>query len=281
MRSALPLFILLASQAAPALAAPAVGVDERLGEVADIADVVLVDEEGQPVRLGELMDRPVALSLVFYRCTGICSPLLQDLSKAADNAGLDVGEAYRLVTVSFDPGDTPELARLKRDATLRRMKKTAPEPEEWRFLTGDQASIDRITQAVGFNYTRTEDGQGFNHPGVVVFLSPEGKICRYLHGQQFNPLDVRMAVEDAAVGRPRPLMRKIQQLCFAYDPVGRAYVLRTNRIILAVTMLFAFGFGIYLVTRKRRDGERREDGDARPGPRLAVPAPHPPLANGD
>ena len=242
---------LLLAGSASAHAADAIGVEEHLGAQLPLDQATFVDEEGRPVPLASLFDKPVVLSLVFFRCHGLCTPLLNDLAQAADGSGLAPGRDFRLVSISFDPRDTPELARAKQANQLARMKRTQPTAADWRFLTGDPANIERITRAVGFNYLAAREGDGFNHPGVVVFLSKDGTIRRYLHGSTFNPLDVRMSVEDAAAGVTRPFIRKLAQLCFAYDPAGRTYVLAVNRVILFVTLLFALAFGAYLLVRGR------------------------------
>ena len=192
-----------------------VGVDEKLGTIVPLEELTFSDEEGKPITLAELADKPIILSLVFFRCTGLCTPLLNEIARVTDIMKLTPGEDYRLVSVSFDVNDTAGLAKIKKRNQLQRMKLKTPGDQDWRFLTGTQENIDALTSAVGFNYMATKEGDAFNHPGVVVFLSDEGKICRYLHGTSFNPIDVRMAVEDASAGRPRSLIRKLTQLCFA------------------------------------------------------------------
>lgn len=244
-----------------AQASDTVGVEERLAEVVPLDGLVFFDEDGRKIALADLVDRPVALSLVFFRCAGLCTPLLNEIARVTDIGSLEPGEDFRLISVSFDTRDTPALAKAKKANQLQRMERRRVDPEAWRFLTGTQPNIDRLTQAVGFNYTVSKDGQGFNHPGVVVFLSKEGKICRYLHGTSFNPMDIRMAVEDTSAGHPRSLIRKLTQLCYAYDPVGRTYVLKINRIILGVTVIFALVFAGYLVLR-RGEGSRRPSAEA-------------------
>ena len=252
-RTILLVSLLLSSPASAQMAAT-VGVDEKLGEFVPLKEIVLLDEEGNEVVLADLADRPVALSLIFMRCSGICTPLLNEIARVTDLCTLEPGIDFKLISVSFDTKDTPDLARTKRENQLARMKSRKVAPEAWRFLTGTQENIDRLTKAVGFNYIASEDGQSFTHPGVVTFFTADGKICRYLHGTQFNPMDLRLAVEDTSAGRPRTLIRKITALCFAYDPVGRAYVLKVNRIILAGTLLFALAFVGYLALKRKRGG---------------------------
>jgi len=241
---------------------PTIGIVERLGETIPLETMSYTGEDGEVVELAELFDRPVALTLVYYRCPSICTPLLQEMARVADMARMQPGEDYRIVTISFDPKDTAELSRMKRKNFLATLEKKQVPEDGWRFLTGDEEQIRKITEAVGFCYARDENLVDFVHAATVVFISPEGKIVRYLNGTQFNPVDLEMAVVDAAEGRARSYMQQIQRLCYSYDPEGQAYVLMINRVILGVTLAFAAGFGVFLVSR---NAGRRDAGDQTSG----------------
>ena len=127
-----------------------IGIDEHLGEHIPLETLSFFDEDGRPIALKELFDRPIVLTLVYYRCPGICTPLLQELAKVADNCDLTPGEDYRIVTISFNPEETAELAKPKKANMLAELKNKQVPPEGWRFLTGDAENIGRITDAVGF-----------------------------------------------------------------------------------------------------------------------------------
>ncbi len=227
-----------------------VGVEEHLGERIPLDSLTFSDEQGKPVKLKELFDRPILLTLVYYKCPGICTPLLQEVVRVADLCDLMPGEDYRLITISFDPTETSDLARLKKENMLAEMKNKHVSPEGWRFFTGDAENVRRITDAVGFRYVPDRNKVDFIHAATLVFLSPDGMIARYLVGTEFNPADLKLAVIDAKEGRARSFMQKIQKLCYAYDPEGRAYVLQINRLILGTTLLFAVGFGVFLLSKK-------------------------------
>lgn len=247
--------IFAAASVAAAQAPIKVGIQERLGETVDLETFTFVDEEGNPVVLKELFDRPVVLTLVYFRCPSICTPLLQELSRNVNNSDLTPGEDYRLVTISFDPTETPDLAKVKKTNFLATLDKKQVSPDDWRWLTGDEQTIKRITEAVGFHYIKDPNKVDYIHAATVIFLSSEGKIVRYLNGIQFNPADLKMAVIDASEGRARSFMRRVQALCYAYDPVSRGYVLQLNRIILGLTVVFVMGFGGFLLLRKSRRSE--------------------------
>jgi len=243
-----------------------VGIVERLGKKAPIAELTFKDEAGKTVTLGSLFDRPVVLSLVYFRCPGICTPLLHETSQVVQKSDLTAGEDYQLITVSFDPAEGPELAAMKRVNMLGAMKKRPIQKSAWRFLTGDEANIKRLADAVGFKYVRDKNGQDFVHGATLTFLSKDGMIARYLQGTRFNPADFDMAVMDASEGRARSFMKKIQRLCFAYEPGSHSYVLKVNRLILGLTMVFVVGFVAFLIASRAR---RPQGGDA-PDPEEAT-----------
>lgn len=228
-----------------------VGVEERLGETIPLDRLHFTDEAGQPIALKALFDRPIFLTLVYYRCPGICTPVLQEAASVIDKSDLRPGEDYRVVTVSFEPEETAELAGNKKTNMLATLKnKTMPE-DGWRFLTGDAENIRLLTESVGFHYMRDANGVDYVHTASVVFLSPTGKIVRYLNGLSINPADFKMAILDAREGRPRAIIQALQKLCYTYNPESRSYVLQINRIILGLTLAFITGFGLWLALRKK------------------------------
>jgi protein SCO1/2 len=245
----------LAASTAVAQGPIEVGIEERLGEILPLDTFTFADEEGNPIVLKDLFDRPVVLTLVYLRCPSICTPLLQELSRNVNNCDLTPGEDYRMVTISFDPTETPDLAKLKKANFLATLDKKDVSPSDWRWLTGNEENIKRITEQVGFHYIKDKNKVDYVHAATVIFLSAEGKIVRYLNGIQFNPADLKMAVIDATQGRARSFMRRVQALCYTYDPASRGYVLQLNRIILGITVIFVMGFGAFLLLKKRRRSE--------------------------
>lgn len=250
------IFILAIGLALPAVGAqqppPEVGIVERLDERIPIEELDFIDENGENLVLADLFDRPVILTLVYYRCAGICTPLLQELARVADISKQDPGTDYRIVSISFDPGESPDLARVKKENMLKLLKKKQVPSDGWRFLTGSKEAIDTITEAAGFHYIPDRNQVDFVHAGALIFLTTDGKIVRYLNGTRFNPADIELAVIDATEGRARSFMQRMQAFCYNYDPEGRSYVLQINRLILGVTLLFVVLFGVFLLTRNVR-----------------------------
>lgn len=231
-----------------------VGVDERLGGQVPL-DLVLRDEAGAPLRLGDVLDKPTVLALVYFRCAGICSPLLNGLTNVVERTGLRPGSDFQVLAVSFDDRDTPPLAETKQRNYLAGLSPGFP-PGAFRFLTGDAATTKRLADAVGFGFRR--EGEDFVHPAVVTVLAPGGKVTRYLYGISFLPFDVKMAVVEASQGRAMPTTNRVLQICYRYDPAGRRYELDVTRIFGLATLAVLVPFGAFMVLRP---GRKRTEAD--------------------
>jgi len=232
----------------------AVEFQEHLGEYIP-GDITLRDEQGRTVTLAEFIDKPTILMMVYFECPGICTPLLNEVADILGKSQLDpTKQPYQLLAVSFEPNDTPEMATLKRANYLKLVGRPLPE-ETWRFFTGDQASIDRLTGAVGFRYKRA--GTEYTHAGGLVIVAPDRKITRYLMGTEFLPFDFQMGVYEASRGTVMPTTARLMRMCFSYDPEGRTYVFNVMRVtaFVMLTSLAFFATFLYFTTRRKR---RRE-----------------------
>jgi protein SCO1/2 len=232
-----------------------IGFDQHLGEAAPL-DLVFTDETGRAVKLADYFgQKPVVLSLVYYRCPMLCTISLNGLAGALEVLSFVPGQEFEVVTVSFDPSETPVLAAAKKKAYLARYKR--PEAHAgWHFLTGPKASVEALTKAVGFRYVWDAATKQFAHPAGIVVLTPEGRISRYLFGVEYAPKDLRLALVDAAGGRIGNLADQLLLLCYQYDPMTGRYSARVFsilRVLGALTVLGLVGF-IFTATRKRRPG---------------------------
>ena len=235
-----------------------VGVIERLGQTVPL-DLALKDEDGNTVTLGGLIDRPTLLTLNYFRCAGICTPQLNNVAATVSEIALEPGQDFRVLTISFDERDTPEIAARKRQNYLKLMKRPVP-PTAWRFLTGDAATTRAIADAVGFKFQR--QGEDFAHPGVIIVLSPTGHVTRYIHGVRYLPADVQMAVSEARRELSRPAIAKLAAFCYSYDPAGRRYVLDVKRVVALVTLGVVVAIVAFVNLSGRRARARGEGGPA-------------------
>jgi len=229
-----------------------VGVDEKLGQTVPL-DLMLVDEQGERVSLRSLLDKPTLLTLNYFRCSGLCTPLLNGIAELLQRTDQIPGKDFQVLTVSFDPSDNAELASRKKENYLKQLKPGFP-PDAWRFMTGDPVSTKRLADSVGFRFARK--GDEFVHAGAVMVLSPTGKVTRYLYGVTYLPFDVKMAVAEASQGRTGPTIARFLKFCYSYDPSGRRYFLDITRVAAAFTVMLAVGFGI-AVAVQRKKGKKR------------------------
>lgn len=233
---------------------PEVGFEERLGTVIPL-DLVFYDEYGQAVTLRSLLGKPVIMSFVYYRCPGICSPLLSGLSGVVDKLDLEAGKDFNIITVSFDPREDYLTASGKKKNYIDNMVKKLP-LDSWKFLTGDSIAVSKLTDAVGFRFQK--QGNDFMHGAGIVILSPEGKIVRYLYGIYFLPLDLKLAVIEGSEGRIGPSIAKLLKLCYSYDPAGRKYVLNVTRIAGSGIILMLIIFAAILVVKTKKKATQKE-----------------------
>ncbi len=231
-----------------------VGIDEKLGQVIPL-DLVLRDEDGKDVTIRSLIDRPTILTLNYFRCAGICSPQLNGVADTINRTDAQIGKQFRVLTVSFDERDTPEIAARKRSNYLQEVKRPIA-PTDWRFLTGDATTTKKLADAVGFKFKAI--GADFVHPGALMFLSPKGMVTRYMYGVTYVPADWEMAVQEASRGEVQPTINKWLKFCFSYDPAGRKYALNVTRVAGTFILGSAMALAIVLIAKGQRTKSRKK-----------------------
>ena len=221
-----------------------VAFEQRLNEQLPL-DLPFKDETGASVRLGDYFGRkPVVLAFVYYECPMLCTQVLNGLESALRVLNESVGDEFDVVTVSFDPRETPVLAAGKKKAYLERYKRASAE-QGWHFLTGDQASIDALTQAAGFSFTWDEQTQQFAHASGIIVATPAGKLARYFLGIDYAPRDVKFALMESASERIGSLADQVLLYCYHYNPSTGNYgfvAMRAVRLGGAVTLMALVGF---------------------------------------
>lgn len=233
-----------------------VGIDEQLGSYIPL-DAVFKDAYGNDVVLSELITEPTVLTFVYYKCPGICSPLLFELTEVINKSDLEPGYDYNVICISMDELETPEIAAGKKLTFFSALDNDMPK-EAWRFLTGSREEIKKVTDAAGFYFKRK--GDQFLHSGVFIFLDKEGKICRYLipnysgkSGFGILPFDFKMAVLEAAEGKETPTIARVLQFCFSYDTEGQKYTLNFTRIFGAGILVLVILFLIFIIFKPKKE----------------------------
>jgi protein SCO1/2 len=234
----------LAQTTAPPILAKA-DVEERLGAPVPL-ELTFRDEDGRPVALRTVAGgAPIVLVLAYYRCPMLCGLVLEGVRKAL--AKIDL-EGHRLVTVSFDPADTPDEARAARDRV------GAPNSA---FLVGDPVTIERLTQAVGFRYAWDPDTRQFAHPAVVMVLTGDGRLSRYLYGIEPAPRDLRLALLEAGEGKIGSFVDRVLLTCYRWDPAARRYGPAIQGFIRIGSLVIFVAVAAGMAVLWRRDRRRQ------------------------
>jgi protein SCO1 len=234
-----------------------VGFDQRLNEPVPL-DVVFHDEEGREVKLGDYFGaKPVVLVMAYFRCPMLCTQVLNGLVEGLRETRLTMGQDFRVLTVSFDPSDSPKMAAAKKQNYIR----AYGDPQaaaDWHFLTGTQASIDRLARAVGFRYAYDATSDQYAHAAGIVVLTPAGKISRYFYDVHYSGRDLRLGLVEASQNRIGTAIDQVLLFCFHYDPTAGRYgaaVLNLVRVggVLTVVCLGLLFAGLIRGERRRRD----------------------------
>ncbi|MEM7157788.1 MAG: SCO family protein [Myxococcota bacterium] len=275
---ALLTFVLWVGGAARAMAEPeqplspemrAIEVTDHRGDRIDTG-LTFVDHDGNAVKLADFFDgeRPVAFTLNYYRCRVVCSVQLNGLADAVAELDWNAGKDFRIVTLSIDPHETPEDATKKRSTIVEAVGKG--DGIDWTFLTGDELPVRALASQLGIGYAYDAEQDQYAHPGVIVFLTPDGRISRYVYGLTYDPLDVKLGLHEASDGKVGGPVEQLFLSCFSYDPtIGRygPFAMGIMRLGGSLTALI-LGLVLFFLWRRERRQARRET--THPAGRLAA-----------
>jgi protein SCO1 len=221
-----------------------VGIEQHLDAQVP-PDLTFRDDTGKTVRLGDYFGRkPLILNLVYYNCTMLCGEALAGLASAMRLVKFDVGNQFDVVTVSFDPRETPEMAAAKKKDYVGRYGR-ANAAAGWHFLTGQPESINALTKVVGFQYQYDAKSNQYAHATAIMVLTPQGRISRYFYGVDFPPKDLRMGLVEASQGKIGNAVDAVLLYCYHYDPQTGKYgamVANILRLAAAATILILGAF---------------------------------------
>jgi protein SCO1/2 len=246
-----------------------VGVDQKLGEQLPL-DLEFKDAAGRTVRLGDYFNhgRPVVLNFVYFGCPSLCTMTLTGVVGATKPLSLKMGVDYDVVTVSFDPSEGPDLARMKK-ASYRKLYGRDDMDAGWHFLTGAPDAIAKLTDAAGYRYVYDEQTKQFAHGSAIMVVTPQGKLSHYLYGLEYAPKNLRLALVESAEGTIGSLADQLLLMCYQYDPTSGKYgfaimtAIRTGAVLTMLGLAAFIGVSIY---RDRRSALVAAD-----APRPAAP----------
>jgi protein SCO1/2 len=222
-----------------------VGIEQHLDQQIP-ADLIFRDETGKPVRLGDYFGKkPVILNLVYFNCTMLCGEVLSGLESALRVLKFDVGKEFDVLTISFDPRETPDMATKKKGEFLKRYGR-AGAVQGWHFLTGPQESIDALTKAAGFQYQYDPKTGQFAHATAIMILTPEGKIAQYYYGVEYAPKDLRLGLIQASENKIGTLADQVLLYCYHYDPTTGKYGAIISRVLKLAGLATLLGLGILM-----------------------------------
>lgn len=201
------------------------GITERLGTKVD-PSLTFTDEMGRTLTLGDFFARgkPMILNFAYYQCPMLCGLVQDGMTKGLTGLDWGPGNEYEILTLSMDSREGAAEALAAKQAKMSGLEKAGVE-NGWHFLTGDEKSVRSLAEAVGFGFNFIPDQNEYAHGAGLIFLSPSGKVSRYLYGVEFPPRDLRLAILDATEGRTLSLGERIEMFCYRYDSTVKGYVL--------------------------------------------------------
>jgi protein SCO1 len=208
-----------------------VGIEQHLDDQIP-PNLTFRDETGKAVRLGDYFGkRPMILNLVYYQCPMLCGEVLSGLESALRVLKFDVGREFDVLTVSFDPRETSEMASAKKAEYLKRYRRSGAAAAGWHFLTGPQESIDALSKAAGFQYQYDARTGQFAHATAIMVLTPEGKIAQYYYGVEYAPKDLRLGLIQASENKIGSVVDQVLLYCYHYDPATGKYGAIISRVL--------------------------------------------------
>lgn len=234
-----------------------VGIDQKLNSQLPF-DAVFTDATGKKVKLGDYFSRgkPVILALVYFECPMLCNEVLNGMTGSLKALSFEVGKEFDVIALSFDTRENakPNLAKNKKESYVERYNR--PESKDgWHFLTGEQSEIDKVTEAVGFNYTFDEKSNQFAHAAGIMIATPEGKLSRYLYGIDYSPKDIKFSLMESSKNRIGNAAEQLYLYCYHYDPsTGRYGFAILNVLRLAgIATLLGLGVMFFVFWRKNKN----------------------------
>ncbi|CAN5428680.1 SCO family protein [soil metagenome] len=235
-----------------------VGIEQKLDSQLPL-DAVFKDENGNEVKLGDYFNKgkPVILALVYYECPMLCNEVLNGLTGSLKGVSFDAGQDFDVIAISFDAreNEKPDLAKNKKASYMAKYERKGTE-KGWHFLTGTQSEIDKVTQAVGFNYQFDEATNQFAHAGGIMMTTPDGRLSRYFYGIDYQPRDLKFGLIDSSQSKIGNPAEQLYLYCFHYDPADGRYgfaILRVMRLAALATvfaMIFGIGGMVFVVWRR-------------------------------
>jgi protein SCO1/2 len=227
-----------------------VGIEQRLNQQIP-PELQFRDEQGNTVTLGRYFGkRPLILNLVYYTCPMLCGEVLNGLTSALSVMTFDVGRDFDVLTISFNPRETPELAAAKKQLYLKRYGRSSA-AAGWHFLTGSDQSITALARAAGFEYQYDPQTGQYAHATAIMVLTPAGKISQYYYGVEYQPRDLRLGLVQASQAKIGTVVDQVLLYCYHYDPRTGKYTAVVTKVLKIAGLATMLILGTFLIVMFR------------------------------
>lgn len=235
------------------------GIDQKSQAVIPL-DLPFKDEAGRTVTLRELSrGRPIVLIPVLHNCPNICGVTLSGLMEAIGAQAFRPGRDFALVAFGIDPKEGPGDAA----KALGDLRRRFPELLETgaHALTGNDANVHAVTEALGYRYAWDTDIGQYAHVAAVAVLTAQGVLSRWLYGIAPAATDLRLALTQAGQGTVGSWTDQVLLLCYCYDPqTGKYSSLIGTALQIGCGVTAAIGLG-GIGLAFARDRKRKSEGE--------------------
>jgi protein SCO1/2 len=244
-----------------------VGITEHLDAQLPL-DVTFKDEAGYDVVLGQYFnnEKPIIITLNYYRCPMLCSLTLNGLTAGLEEMDWTLGDEFEVITLSINPDEKPPLAKKNKEGYLGHYSREGAE-KGWHFLTGEQENITKLADALGFGYVFDPNTGEFHHTASIIFVTPDGRISKYMNDVQFKGQDLRFALIEASEGRIGTFLDTLLLFnCFQYDPDSNSYspaawkLMRTGGVLMLVVLGIGLSVLGFSSSDRLKKSQKNSDG---------------------
>ena len=141
-----------------------------------VPDFHLTDERGRATALADFRGRLIAIEFIYTRCPlpDVCPRLSANFALLQKRFGHDIV----LLSVTIDPEhDTPEVM-------FEYARRWHADPEIWRFLTGDAATVRKVAGYFGLVYFAEEGA--ITHSVSTALIGADGHLLAQLQGSYYT-----------------------------------------------------------------------------------------------
>lgn len=223
-----------------------IGIEEKIGTSIDL-NLLVTNEKGEKLPLSSYFksQKPVIISPVYFNCPGLCNFHLNGLVETLKSVDWSPSRQFEIIAFSFDAKETSEVA-LKKKANYLKLYGREGTESGWHFVVADEATVKKLTESIGFKFAWNERVKEWSHASAAIVVSSEGKISRYLHGIQFEPRDVKLALNEAARGKVGNIVDSVMLYCFKYDSHQSKYGLQVFNLMKLAAGLTVIALALWL-----------------------------------